>query len=283
MAASLPNWIRILLLVLSLISFLPQLREFWLRRNACGISPYYVLFQLIGATELFALAFYYVVNSVQTPPGPDFFTHNPPQLGDYLNLAQMALVWVLWLIVFTVVLLLPSESRDRAPGVRNSTAPTVLSIYLAFLLISLIPVVVDAAWPTQDASSHEWAMALFHGIHTMLINPIVTILILASFFSQRAEILLHPPGTASSSLSLVGLAVQAVVFAVLALAWAWRLLFPGGASVSYGMTWYQLVGFVAVDHIAFALVQAALLAVAVLHRGQSFTGGETEPLLDNRN
>ncbi|PTB49394.1 hypothetical protein M431DRAFT_534799 [Trichoderma harzianum CBS 226.95] len=283
MAASLPNWIRILLLVLSLISFLPQLREFWLRRNACGISPYYVLFQLIGATELFALAFYYVVNSVQTSPGPDFFTHNPPQLGDYLNLAQMALVWVLWLIVFAAVLLLPSESLDRAPGARNSTAPTVLAIYLAFLLISIIPVVVDAAWPSQDASSHEWAMALFHGIHTMLINPIVTILILVSFFSQRGEILQHPPGTASSSLSLIGLAVQAVVFAVLALAWAWRFVFPGGASVGYGMTWYQLVGFVAVDHIAFALVQAALLAFVVLHRGQGFTGGETEPLLDNRN
>ncbi|PNP49223.1 hypothetical protein THARTR1_10025 [Trichoderma harzianum] len=281
MAASLPNWIRILLLVLSLISFLPQLREFWLRRNACGISPYYVLFQLIGATELFAIAFYYVVNSVQTLPGPDFFTHNPPQLGDYLNLAQMASVWVLWLIVFAAVLLLPSESRDRAPGVRNSTAPTVLSIYLAFLLISLVPAVVDAAWPSQDASSHEWALALFHGIHTMLINPIVTILILASFFPQRAEILQHPPGTTSSSLSLVGLAVQAVVFAVLALAWAWRLVFPSVGG--YGMTWYQLVGFVAVDHIAFALVQAALLAVAVLHRGQRFTGSETEPLLDNRN
>lgn len=182
---------------------------------------------------------------------------------------------------FAAVLLLPSESRDRAPGARNSTAPTVLSIYLAFFLISLVPVVVDAAWPSQDASSREWALALFHGIHTMLINPIVTILILASFFSQRAEILQHPPGTASSSLSLVGLAVQAVVFAVLALAWAWRFVFPGGASI--GMTWYQLVGFVAVDHIAFALVQAALLAVAVLHRGQSFAGGETEPLLDNRN
>lgn len=180
---------------------------------------------------------------------------------------------------FAAVLLLPSDSRDRAPGVRNSTASTVLSIYVTFLLISLVPVAVDAAWPSQDASSHEWVLALFHGIHTMLINPIVTILILASFFSQRTEILQHPPGTASSSLSLIGLAVQAVVFVVLALAWAWRFVFPGG----YGMTWYQLVGFVAVDHIAFALVQAALLAVAVLHRGQSFTGGETEPLLDNRN
>ncbi|KAL6802776.1 hypothetical protein GGI42DRAFT_32187 [Trichoderma sp. SZMC 28013] len=276
MAASLPNWIRIPLLVLSLISFLPQLREFWLRRNACGISPYYVLFQLIGATELFALSFYYVVNSVQTPPGPDFFTHNPPQLGDYLNLAQTASVWVLWLIVFAAVLLLPSESRDRAPGVRNSVTPTVLSIYLAFLLLSVVPVIVDAAWPSQDASSREWGLALFHGIHTMLINPIATILILAAFFSQRAEILQYPPGTASSSLSLIGLAVQAVVFAVLALAWAWRFVFPGGG---YGMTWYQLVGFVAVDHFAFALVQAALLAVAVLHRGRIFTGGETEPLL----
>lgn len=88
------------LLALSLLSFLPQLREFWLRRNASGISPYYVLFHLIGATELFAVAFFYIINSAaQSPPASDVFAHKPPRLGDYLNLVQLALVWMLWLVM----------------------------------------------------------------------------------------------------------------------------------------------------------------------------------------
>ncbi|UKZ53057.1 hypothetical protein TrVGV298_006844 [Trichoderma virens] len=215
------------------------------------ISPFYVLFHLIRVTQQFALAFYYVVNSaVQTPPASDVFTNNQTRLGDCLNLAQLALVWVLWLMVV----------------VRNSIAHVVLTVYLAFLLISLVPVVVDAAWLSHDATYHEWAVALFHDIHTILVNPIVAVLILASFFPQRAEILQHPPGLASSLLSLVDLIMQAVVFALLALGWRWRLL-PWDASVGVlATTWYQLVGFIPVDHAMFALVQAALSAVAALRR-----------------
>ncbi|RFU80712.1 hypothetical protein TARUN_1481 [Trichoderma arundinaceum] len=320
MAASLPNWIRMsaiphppkplsILLVLSLFSFFPQLRELWLRRNASGISPYYVLFHLISATELFALAFFFVVNTPrEEPPASDAFVHKPPQPGDYLNLAQMALVWVLWLIVFAAVLLLPSQDSSHHPGhrygisghngqgnntngsasARNPATPIVLPIYIAFLFISLIPVVVDAAWPSHDADYHKWGLALFHGAHAFFIYPIIVTLILASFFPQRNQILQHPPGTPSSSLSLIGLAVQAVVFALLAMSWIWRLVFPwdefvDGDPLFYGLwTWYQTVGFVPVDHAAFALVQAALLAVAILHQRPWFAGGESESLLANQ-
>ncbi|EHK20597.1 uncharacterized protein TRIVIDRAFT_202834 [Trichoderma virens Gv29-8] len=60
--------------------------------------------------------------------------------------------------------------------------------------------------------------------------------------------------------------MQAVVFALLALGWRWRLL-PWDASVGVlATTWYQLVGFIPVDHAMFALVQAALSAVAALRR-----------------
>lgn len=209
-------------------------------------------------------------------------------------------------IRFATVLLLPSEDGNHLNRGQNQTSggdeqdnnnhsnagvrnTTVLSIYLAFLFISLVPVVTDAVLPSQDASYHKWALALFHGVHTIFINPIVTVLILVSFVAQRDEILRHPPGAPSSSFSLVGLAVQAAVFALLALTWMWRLVLPWNESfdghpvASLAWAWYQLVGFVAVDHVAFALVQAALLVVARSNPWLGFTNSETQPLLAGRN
>lgn len=93
-------WISLLtrwhsvLLVLTGLSFLPQLRLLWLRRDSSGISPYYVLFNLISATEQFTFAFFFVVNNSE---GSDAFVNRPPNSGDWLNLIQLALVWVLWL------------------------------------------------------------------------------------------------------------------------------------------------------------------------------------------
>lgn len=80
------------------------------------------------------------------------------------------------------------------------------------------------------------------------------------------------------ALSLEGLAAQAVVFALLALSWLWRLRWPGpGVMIA---TWYQCVGFVSVDHAVFAVVQAVLLWIAVRRSRQGATAAsEREPLI----
>lgn len=85
------------ILVLSLASFIPQIRLLVQRRNSSGISPYYVLFNLISATEQFAISFYFIVDRMEEPP--DVFTNEPLQTGDWLNLAQVTLVWGLWLFM----------------------------------------------------------------------------------------------------------------------------------------------------------------------------------------
>jgi hypothetical protein len=67
-----------------------------LRRDSSGISLYYVLFNLISATELFTISFFFLINNVEES---DVFVNRPPNAGDWLNLAQLALVWVLWLLM----------------------------------------------------------------------------------------------------------------------------------------------------------------------------------------
>jgi uncharacterized protein with PQ loop repeat len=82
--------------VISALSFLPQLRLLWLRRDVSGISLYYVLFNTIVATELFTLSFFLTVNNIDKP---GVFVHYPPNAGDRLNLAQLTAVWLLWLVM----------------------------------------------------------------------------------------------------------------------------------------------------------------------------------------
>jgi uncharacterized protein with PQ loop repeat len=83
-----------LLLIASAISFIPQLHRTISKRESTGISTFYLLFNLISATEQFALAFFFIVNYTEDS---DFFVHHPKNAGDWINLVQMSVVAVLWL------------------------------------------------------------------------------------------------------------------------------------------------------------------------------------------
>lgn len=87
-----------LLRILSLLSgasFLPQMHRIWVHGNSHGISLGYLLINLISATEQFTVGFYYV----SMPTKNEIFVGSPLRTGDWLNLAQLALVWVLHLLL----------------------------------------------------------------------------------------------------------------------------------------------------------------------------------------
>lgn len=117
----------------------------------------------------------------------------------------------------------------------------------------------------------------------MFINPIVTVIGFASFFAQAHE---SRSRSSLGALSIKGLAIQAVVFAVVALYWQLRMRIPEeGWDMSPQrsfITWYQLVGWAAIDNTVFAIVQAVLLWVARRQRGEvqgMITNGENTHLL----
>lgn len=85
------------MLLLSGASFVPQLGRLYSRGDSSGISRYYVLCNLISATEQLTLALALLVNT--DDGGSDFFLHSPLTLGDRLNMAQLATVWLLSLVV----------------------------------------------------------------------------------------------------------------------------------------------------------------------------------------
>jgi PQ loop repeat. len=81
-----------LLTFLSILSFGPQLRRLHQKKCSSGISPTYLLFNAINATEQLTICFSYIFVAEGES---DFFIHNPPDEGDWLNLFQLAAFWTL--------------------------------------------------------------------------------------------------------------------------------------------------------------------------------------------
>ncbi|KAI0380575.1 hypothetical protein F5Y04DRAFT_94357 [Hypomontagnella monticulosa] len=269
-----PNWLRIILLTLSLTSFIPQLNRIFSTKDSSGISLYYILFNLISSTEQFTIAFIYLVNLAGNS---DVFANPRPTVGDWLNLCQTTLVWTCWLVLFAACLNYPPARSD-------SRKTFILSIYTAFLCISVIAVWADAVYIASspgDEVSRRWPTALLHGVHTLLVNPVVTILSIAAPIHQARKIRSSP---SLGALSTTGLVIQAIIFAIVAVIWAIRVVFPTMPVItpSVVVTWYQLVGWAAVDNGVFAIGQAALWFITTRKIGphvENLSVGETEPLL----
>jgi hypothetical protein len=138
-------------------------------------------------------------------------------------------------------------------------------------------------YPSNDLY-RLWFGALYHGIHTLFLSWIITGFgVAAVFFQVRKTVTLSP----SQALSRVGQAAQAVVFALAAVSWVMRVRFPwellDGHQVTFGVivTWYELVGWAAVDNAVFALGQGVLLGVVSRHKVkvEETSEGEAQPLL----
>lgn len=162
-----------------------------------------------------------------------------------------------------------------------------MAVYISFLLISVVPTFDDAVNPAVP-SQRGWFIDIFSSVHTIYINPIVTMGIVLAFWAQTKK---------ASALSTLGLATQAVVFSLVALSWTLRVRFidfndlegpdwPDEVTLpmlrSLLIAWYQLVGWAAVDNALFAIMQAVLLCIARRQKrkmADSFSLPEQEPLL----
>ncbi|KAL2834400.1 hypothetical protein BDW59DRAFT_156332 [Aspergillus cavernicola] len=274
-----PNSLRITLLVLSALSFLPQLQRIWSQKTSAGISISYVLLNLIVATEQFTIIFLLMISA---PEATSNFTHDPLSTGDWLNFAQISSVLGLFLVLFSICLYYrPSGCSARG----------YIKVYTAYLFISVIPELCDLIagtpnntdWPQTDYRQG------FAGTHGLILNPLITILGIISALCQTPQIWHHAenPESNSSSFSLIGLATQSVVFTLVAISWVWRVVYtpePGFRIGPDWLEWFWGYGWPVVDSAVFAGVQGGLFGCVLYCRRKgrgegSAVGGETEPLL----
>lgn len=123
--------------------------------------------------------------------------------------------------------------------------------------MSLVPIVtyIASTGGAERENDSDWFRAIFFGVHSMFINPVVTIGSFSSLFIQIPT---------AAALDIWGMASQAVVFAAVAVSWVYRVEFPtvdGQWTLHLLNTWYQLVGWAAVDNAVYAIVQFILFCV----------------------
>ncbi|KAL3463732.1 hypothetical protein BJX64DRAFT_287199 [Aspergillus heterothallicus] len=281
---TLPNWIRIILIILATASFYPQIRCIQLRNSTHGISSAYILFNLINATEHFTILFALLVNS-----GGDVLIHEPPTTGDWLNLCHFFAVWMGCLVLFGQAI----HSLHANPHRKL----ILLAIYIQYLCISIFPEVIDAITTPEETrkqrpptGERNWILGLFLSTHAMTVLPLSAVLRIAGFIDQSRLILRRRRGQQPSSvLSLAGLAYQAVVFALGSGLWVLRVQqpvprMPMRRPVDW-MYWYHVIGWPVVDDAVYALGQWSLFWYAVCWRSRSDTpdkpvhAGEADDLL----
>ena len=187
-------------------------------------------------------------------------------------------VLALAFISFALCIYFPSEHN-------NGGKCWVLGIYTAFLLISLIPVVVDAIDLSRGPEDqyHKWGVAIFFGLHSLCLNYIVTLLAVIAVYSQACKFITHPSSV--QAFSTLGLTIQAAAFIAVAVSWVFRVSFSVEGwqldpwTLHFWNTWYQLVGWAAVDNIIFGLGQVVLLCLVTRRSGWETGTSETQPLL----
>ncbi|KAI9368496.1 hypothetical protein BJX61DRAFT_214425 [Aspergillus egyptiacus] len=277
-----PNSVRTILILLTTLSFLPQLHRLRSRKCSLGLSPSYVLCNLIFATEQLTNIFYMMVNYPEARW--DDFVHDPVTAGDWLNFAQMAITWGLFLVLFILTIHYRPPQRRKCEYV---------NLYTFYLCISLIPEVIDIVDLTPVLSTPSWStdhlVGAFVSMHGLLLNTLAPFFSLISILPQTAQIWKHIRKKEYDCLSLLGLAVQAVVFAFVAASWPWRISYTDVDYGKFAPGWFWESGWPVVENGVFAGVQGVLLLVAVWRRlVQRREGGkrdeerEREPLLQSR-
>ncbi|CAI7670334.1 unnamed protein product [Penicillium bialowiezense] len=198
---------------------------------------------------------------------------------------QTAVLWLSFFVLFCACL-------------RHSSSKLFyIGAYALYIPIATIPAILDILYgfPSPD---HTYGDPIASGIFFFsmcLLNPIVTVLAVYAVFSQLREIkrarrpaLSGQPGNA---LSVYGLAVQALVFTVVAFTWIWRVPIENARlgwalgrweiiAIDNFMYWYTLVGFPAFDNWVLAMGQVVLFSAAWRRaKRENVVDAEREPLL----
>ncbi|KAI1454089.1 hypothetical protein F4805DRAFT_461139 [Annulohypoxylon moriforme] len=268
--------ISILLLLATVASFVPQYHRIISRRDYAGISSLYVLINLVVATEQFAIDLHYMVDNTDMA---GLIVNVPPTILDWLNLAQFSVVFFCHLVLFGLYLYYPPSKS----GIKYCMVAT----YTVFFLISVAPIMLEFMLePGGSYGYRQLLSAVFFGLHTIYINPVITILAAIAVFPQLNEMLSRKePG----ALSTIGLLVQALVFVIVACVWPVRFTIGSDDRVPLG-AWYQLVGWAAVDNLIFAIVQGVLFCTSrkfkaekdITSTAEEISSEETTPLMAER-
>ncbi|KAL3459213.1 hypothetical protein BJX64DRAFT_265232 [Aspergillus heterothallicus] len=174
-----PDWLRIILSLLTIASFIPQFHLIWARKNADGISLLYVFYSLVAATEQFALNFGFI--ALIEPTNDKVFVHNPRTVGDWLNFAQTLIFMALFLVFFILALWFPSK------GSTPTQKRLILGTYTVYVLGAVVPLFACAIINSINDDQSAWRklpMVLTFAPHMMGLNYAATTAVMLGTYYQ---------------------------------------------------------------------------------------------------
>lgn len=168
------------------------------------------------------------------------------------------------------------------PPSRPGQTRFAIIAYLAFLAVSLGPVIGETLIEFDSMSDRGWFEALYIAPMLYVLGPVVQILALGAFWSQASE--MKRSQSLDDALSTRGLAVQAVVFLLVGISFVWRMMIPVEELNEHFIVnlrmWYWTVGWATIDNLIFAVVQGVLAWIAWRQRGHGGDVRERSALLE---
>lgn len=154
----------------------------------------------------------------------------------------------------------------------------------------LAPIILEALMPFDSSSDRNWFEALYIvGPMMFIIGPMVPYLGFAALWAQWSEMKRlrsarsSDGNAADNALSVRGLAVQAVVFLLVAVSFVWRMRIPDEELDEHFLVnlrmWYGTVGWATINTLIFAVPQGVLAWIAWRHKGDGGEIGERSALL----
>ncbi|KAI0868685.1 hypothetical protein GGS24DRAFT_199291 [Hypoxylon argillaceum] len=252
-----PSWVGIILLVLTFGSFIPQWYRIFKRRDCTGIPLISAVLNLVNFNEQFFMA---------------FVLHDGVQ--DWISYAQLALPCAYWLIILIASLFMPSKGRLMISQ--------VFSLYGLYVLLSVASITVWCMLGDEGLSEAKILLSIVFLVRFCFLQPLLAVFGLGGAALAQASAI-PAAGSSASSLSMTGLATQAVAFAIQAVFWFWRTGFPKSERGFWA--WYMIVGWLCVPSAVYAIAQMAVWVAAAKNRAtveDLMVAPETEPLLSSQ-
>ncbi|KAF7196965.1 hypothetical protein HII31_01883 [Pseudocercospora fuligena] len=203
--------------------------------DCAGISILHILFNLIVTTYQSVLFLHVVAIHWQGR----FLVHQPPDLRDWVNLAQFVVGFLGQLVLLYLISVLPPH--------RPAQTRLAIIAFFSFLAVSLIPALGEIFVAEDDRAIYG---ALLTAVWLFILGPMMQLLGIAAFCVQARETMSRgEPG----ALSISGLLIQSVVFFVVGVSFLLRLKMPSetwqGPYMAGMRDWYWRVGWATINQI----------------------------------
>ena len=281
------------------MAYVPQITRIISHGSTQGLSPYFILFNAIYSNMQFAHTLLFAAYVYPDTSAPvlslisDGRLKGSNALGGILGLLQVTVQWICSIALYVPLLpaftfsphsqilsvtLHASYPTIARPGSlsSNRTANSVAAMAFGHATIFLFPAMIIAL---PRAPARDWGNMLFVGFSLLVNTWIALFIVIFQFYPQYLE--MRRMSGSPGSLSLLFLALQAVVILAVAIRWLLRLGPPTWEEPSVPLWYWYKWGNLPFSYILHAIGCAILLAAYLVtgRRGEGHDAESEAPLL----